>query len=303
MDSNVIVEGQPLSAESSSRNPILNWEAATPDYFRAMDIRLLQGRLFNDRDTEKAPPVVIVSEALARRLWPAQDPIGRRILAHGAPGDEKRPGWQTVVGVVEDARYREVETPRFDLYLPYRQAPNQVQHFTLRVAGDPMAVVPQLKAAVATIAPDVTVDGVSTMNQIVGRVLAPWRFTTVVVSAFSVMALAFAAVGLAAVIAFAVTLRTREIGVRMALGAGRRDVVSLLVREGLWMTAGGLAAGMLAGWTLRRSVAGMLFGISPEDGTTFGGVVLLLSAVALLAAYVPARRAAHIDPAVALRSE
>jgi putative ABC transport system permease protein len=247
--------------------------------------------------------VVIVSEALARRLWPGQNPIGRRLLAHGAAGDDKRPGWQTVVGVVEDARYREIENPRFDLYLPYRQAPNNVQHFMVRVAGDPMAVVPQLKAAVATIAPDVTLDGVSTMNQIVERVRAPWRFTTVVVSTFSVMALAFAAVGLAALIAYTVTQRTREIGVRMALGAQRRDVVSLLVKEGLWMTMSGLAAGMLAAWTVRRSVVGMLFGISPEDGTTLVGVVLLLSAVALLAAYIPARKAARIDPAVALRSE
>jgi putative ABC transport system permease protein len=303
MDSNVILEGQPLSAESSSRNPILNWEAATLDYFRAMDIRLLQGRLFTDRDTENAPPVVIVGEALARRLWPAQNAIGRRLLALGAPGDAKRPGWQTVVGVVEDARYREIEAPRFDLYLPYRQAPNNVQHFMLRVTGDPIAVVPQLKAAVATIDPDVTLDGISTMNQIVGRVLAPWRFTTVVVSVFSIMALTFAAVGLAAMIAYAVTQRTREIGVRMALGAQRRDVVSLIVKEGFWMTTGGLAIGMLTAWSLRRSVASMLFGISPADGTTVGAVLLLLLAVATFAAYLPARRAARIDPAVALRSE
>jgi len=303
MDSNVILEGQPLSTESSTRNPILNWEVATPDYFRAMDIQLLQGRLFTDRDTENAPPVVIVSDALARRLWPAQNAIGRRLLAFGAPGDEKRPGWQTVVGVVEDARYREIETPRLDLYLPYRQAPNNVQHFTIRVAGDPIAVVPQLKAAVATIDPDVTLDGISTMNQIVGRVLAPWRFTTVVVSVLSIMALTFAAIGLAAMIAYTVTQRTREIGVRMALGAQRRDVVTLLVKEGFWMTIGGLAIGMLTAWSLRRSVASMLFGVSPADGTTVGAVMLLLLAVATFAAYIPARRAARIDPAVALRSE
>jgi putative ABC transport system permease protein len=303
MDTGVIVEGQPLSAESSNRNPILNWEAATPEYFRAMDIRLLHGRLFSDMDTEKAPPVVIVSEALARRLWPGENPIGRRILAYGASGDEKRPGWQTVVGVVENARYREVEAPRFDLYLPYRQAPNQVQHFMLRIAGDPSAVVPQLKAAVATIDPAVTVDGISTMSQIVGRVLAPWRFSAVVVAVFSIMALTFAAVGLAALVAYAVTQRTREIGVRMALGAERRDVVALLVKEGFWMTIGGLAIGILTAWTVRRSVASMLFGISQEDGATFGAVTVLLSAVALLAAYIPARRAARIDPAVALRSE
>ena len=303
MDSNVIVEGQPLSAESVSRNPILNWEAATPDYFRAMDIRLVLGRLFTEMDTEKAPPVVIVSEALARRLWSEQNPVGRRLLAHGAPGDEKQPGWQTVVGVVEDARYREVETPRFDLYLPYRQAPNAVKHFMLRVAGEPTAVVPQLKTAVAAIAPTVTVDGISTMNQIVGRVLAPRRFSTLVVSAFGVMAVVFAAVGLAALVAYAVTQRTREIGVRMALGAQRRDVVSLLLAEGFWMTAGGLATGMLAAWTLRRSVASLLFSVSPDDAATFGAVALLLCGVAGLAAYIPARRAARIDPAVALRNE
>jgi putative ABC transport system permease protein len=302
-DSGVIVDGQPPGADSSSRNPILNWEAATPDYFGAMDIRLLQGRLFNDIDTEQAPAVVVVSEALARRLWPGENPIGRRIRAYGAPGDEKRPGWQTVVGVVENARYREVETHRFDLYLPYRQAPNPVQHFMLRVGGDPLAVVPQLKAAVATIDPGVTVEGISTMNQIVARVLAPWRFSTVVVSGLSIMALTFAAIGLAALIAYTVAQRTREIGVRMVLGADRRAVVSLVLEEGLWMTIAGLAVGVLAAWTLRRFISSMLFAVSPEDATTFALVTIVLSAVASLAAYIPARKAARIDPSVALRSE
>jgi putative ABC transport system permease protein len=304
MDTGVIVEGQPLSAASSNRNPILNWESATPGYFKAMDIRLLQGRVFDDRDTGKAPPVVVVSQSLASKLWPGQNPVGKRLLAYGAPGDEKTPGWQTVVGVVEDARYREVEAPRFDLYLPYRQAPSPVKHFMLRVAaGDPIAAVPALKAALATFDPEVTVDNVTTMEQIVARAFAPWRFSTIVVSVFSIMALAFAAVGLAALIAYAVTRRTREIGVRVALGAQSRDVVRLLLKEGVWMTLGGLAAGMLTAWILRRSVASMLFGVSPEDGATFGGVIVMLAAVSLLAAYLPARRAARIDPAVALRSE
>ncbi len=142
MDTNVIIEGQPLASESASRNPILNWEVATPDYFRAMDIRLLQGRLFDERDTVKSPLVVIVGQSLAARLWPGQDPIGRRMLTEAQEG--KEPPWQTVVGVVEDARYREVETPRFDLYLPYRQAPNPVQHFMVRLSGDPLAAVPAL---------------------------------------------------------------------------------------------------------------------------------------------------------------
>ena len=152
MDTNVIIEGQPLASESASRNPILNWEVATPDYFRAMDIRLLQGRLFDERDTAQSPLVVVVGQSLAARLWPGRDPIGKRMLT--VVEDGKPPAWQTVVGVVEDARYREVETPRFDLYLAYRQSPNPVQHVMVRLSGDPLAAVPALRNAVATLNPD-----------------------------------------------------------------------------------------------------------------------------------------------------
>lgn len=303
MDSSVVIEGQPLAADSSSRNPILNWEAATPDYFRAMDIQLLRGRLFDDRDTAKSPPVVIVGQSLAARLWPGEDPIGKRMLAYGAPGDEKNPGWQAVVGVVEDARYREVEAPRFDLYLPYRQAPNQVQHFVVRLTGDPFAAVPALRTAVAALDPDAKVDGISTMEEVVGRAFAPWRFSTIVVSAFGAIALTFAAVGIAALVAFAVAQRTREIGVRVALGAQTRDVVGLVASEGAQIALAGLVIGVLAAWILRRSVESMLFGIAPDDPVTFGAVALLLVAVSLVAAYLPARSAARVDPATALRAE
>jgi putative ABC transport system permease protein len=163
--------------------------------------------------------------------------------------------------------------------------------------------VPALKADIATLDPDLTVDNVTTMEEVVSRAFAPWRFSTVVILAFSVMALAFAAVGLAALVAYAVAQRTREVGLRVALGAQHRDVVALLLKEGLWMSLGGLAAGLLVAWMLRRSVASMLFGVSAEDGATFGGVALLLAAVALLAAYLPARQAGRIDPAVALRND
>lgn len=304
MDSDVIVEGQPLDDQSSRRNPILNWEVATPDYFRAMDIRLLSGRAFNDRDTEKAPPVVIISGLLAARLWPGQDAVGRKLLTYGAPGiEEKKPVWQTVVGVVESARYREVETARFDIYLPYRQAPNPVQHFMVRTEGDPMAIVPRLTAAIAAIDREVTADNITTMERIVGRAFAPWRFSTVIVSTFSIIAVTFAAVGLAALVAYAVTQRTREIGVRVALGAQRRDVIRLLLGEGASLTGIGLAGGVLIAWTLKRSVASLLFAVSPDDTATFVAVALLLLVVSLVAAYLPARRAASIDPAITLRTE
>jgi predicted permease len=305
MDTGVIIEGQPLTPESSSRNPIVNWEAATPDYFRAMDIRLLQGRLFDARDTAESSLVVIVGQSLAARLWPGQDPIGRRLFAYGAPEpQEGKPlVWQTVVGVVEGARYREVEAPRFDLYLPHRQAPNQVQHFMVRLSGDPLAAVPALRSAVAALDPGARVDGISTMEEVVGRAFAPWRFSSIVVSAFAAIALTFAAVGIATLVAFAVRQRTREIGVRVALGAQTTDVVVLVASEGAWVALAGLATGVLTAWILRRSVESMLFGVAPDDTLTFGGVALLLGVVSLLAAYLPARSAARIDPAAALRAE
>ena len=268
-----------------------------------MDIQPLRGRLFDERDTAKSPPVVIIGQSLAARLWPGQDPIGKRMLAHGAPEEGKKPVWQTVVGVVEDARYREVETPRFDLYLPYRQAPNQVQHFMVRFSGDPLAPVPALRTAVAALDPEARVDGISTMEEVVGRAFAPWRFSSVVVSAFAAIALTFAAVGIATLVAFAVTQRTREIGVRVALGAQTRDVVVLVASDGAWIALAGLVIGVLAAWILRRSVESMLFGVAPDDALTFVGAPLLLGVVSMLSAYLPARSAARIDPAVALRAE
>jgi putative ABC transport system permease protein len=301
MDVGIVMEGQRVGA--ANRNPIVNWEEATPGYFRAMDIRLLHGRLFDERDTAKSPPVVIIGESLAARLWPGQNAIGRRLITYGAPGEAKSPVWQTVVGVVGDARYREVETTRFDLYLPYRQAPNQVQHFMVRVSGDPRPAISALPSTIAAVDPEARIDAISTMDDVVGRAFAPWRFSSTVVAAFAAIGLIFAAVGIAALVAFAVSQRTREIGVRVALGAQTRDVVVLVASEGAWIAVAGLAGGLLAAWILRRSVESMLFGVTPDDALTFGGVVLLLGAVSLLAAYVPARRAAHIDPASALRAE
>jgi putative ABC transport system permease protein len=303
MDAGVIIEGQPLADESASRNPIVNWEVVTPDYFRAMAIPLIHGRSFDERDTVNSPPVVIVGKSLAARLWPGQDAIGRRLLTHGAPEDEGNPTWQTVVGVVADARYREVDAPRFDLYLPYRQAPNHVQHFVVRSNGDPLAAIPALRTALAAFDPDASIDGTSTMESVVNQAFAPWRFSGIVVSLFAALALGFAAAGIAALVTFAVTQRTREIAVRVALGAQQSDVVALVAREGVWTSLAGLVIGVSAAWMLRASVESMLFGVAPGDPWALGGAVLLLGAVCWLSAYVPARRAGRIGPAAALHVE
>jgi putative ABC transport system permease protein len=173
----------------------------------------------------------------------------------------------------------------------------------VRLSGDPLEAVPALRTAVAALDPEARVDGISTMEEVVGRALAPWRFSSIVVSAFAAIALMFAAVGIATLVAFAVTQRTREIGIRVALGAQTREVVVLVANEGAWIALAGLAIGVAAAWILRRSVESMLFGVAADDALTFGGVALLLGVVSLLAAYLPARRAARIDPATALRSE
>jgi putative ABC transport system permease protein len=303
MDADILIEGQTIGADSSSRNPIVNWEVATPDYFRTMGIGLVQGRFFDERDTAASPPVVIVGRSLGERLWPGQDPLGRRLLTYGAPGGETNPAWQTVVGVVEDARYREVETPRFDLYLSHRQAPNDVRDVVVRFAGDPADSVPALRAAVAALDPRIRLERLSTMDDVVAQAFAPWRFSSVIVSAFAVIALTFAVVGVATLVAFAVTMRTREIGVRVALGARSRDVIALVAREGAAIALTGLAVGLVAAWLLRRSVTSLLFGISPDDPVTFVAAPLLLGVIAVLAAYLPARRAALVDPALTLRAE
>jgi predicted permease len=300
MDSTFILEGEDEKSTRQTTHPVLNWETVTPGYFRAMDIRLLRGRLFDERDTEKAPLAVVVSEAMAARVWPGQSPIGQRLRAYGA----EAPGlWQTVVGVVETARYREIETPRFDLYVPLRQSPSSVNDFMVRTTGDPTAITASLRHAVAGFDPDLSIDGVTTMSQIVERTQGPWRFNMLVFGAFAAAALLLSTLGLFGLVAYTVSQRTREIGVRMALGATRSAVVRLMVQQGTRPVIVGLAAGLVASYALTRLLAALLFGVSATDPLTFASVAVGLLLVAAAACYLPARRSAHVDPLIALRTE
>jgi putative ABC transport system permease protein len=302
MDSGFILEGQPKTPDTWRKNPLLNWESVTPGYFRAMDIALTRGRLFTEHDDERTPLVVVVSEALAARVWPGQDPLGRKLQAFGATRNDKAE-WQTVVGVVENARYREIEAPRLDIYVPLRQAPSLPQDFVVRTATQPLAVMPALGTALERIDPELDVEKAATMEEIVGRTVAPWRFNMAVFTVYSATAVAFAAIGLFALIAYAAKQRTREIGVRVALGARSSDVVRLFVGEGVRLAIAGLAIGMPVAWVLSRLLSSLLYGVSPTDAVTFVVVAGLLGLVSLLAAYLPARRAGAVDPVVALRSE
>ena len=302
MDTGLLLEGQLATPESWHRNPVVNWESVTSEYFRSMSIRLIRGRIFDGRDGEEAPLVAIVSEAMAARLWPGQNPIGKRFRTLVAEaGDEQRPRWHTVVGVVATARYREIESPRFDLYVPLRQADSDVQHFTIRTTIDPLLVAPSVATEIASFDKALTMGGIRRMEDIVGRTRGPWRFNMLVFSLFGGVALALAAVGLFGLVAYEVTHRSREIGVRMALGAAQGHVVRLMVSQGAKPAAIGLVIGVLVSLLVTRLLSALLFEISSTDPPTFVGVVVLLLAVTVLACYLPARRAASVDPQVVLR--
>jgi predicted permease len=303
-DTRVVLEGQEDRPESWNRNPVLNWETVSGDYFQSMGIRLLRGRLFDARDASDAPPVVIVSEAMAARVWPGQDPIGKRLrdsfFEHASK--DRAPRWQTVVGVVATARYREIENPRLDLYVPLRQG-GAIQHFTVRTAIEPLKMAPTLGAAVTAVDRGLSIHGVTTMAEVVRRTRGPWQFTMRVFSIFGVVALALASIGLFSLVTYAVNQRTREIGVRMALGASRASVVRLLVSEAARPALVGVVIGLVAGVLVTRVLASLLFDTSPTDPTTFGLVAALLAIVAALASYLPARRAASVDPLMVLRDQ
>ena len=302
MDSRFMLAGQPLDRRSFDKNPIANWEAVTPGYFPAMRIALKAGRLFDDTDRDDSPRVVIVSESFARRVWPGQPAIGKRLLTFGAGRDASgNIRWQTVIGVVADVRYRELERPRLDIYLPHRQSPIGVRDIVIRTTADPRMLIDVVKHELAALHPRIEPVDVTTMDAVMSKAVAPWRFTMLVFGAFAAVALALTAVGLFGVIAATVSERTREIGLRAALGAQPRDLLGLIMRRALILTICGIALGSLAAYTLSRLIANLLFGVAPTDAPLYALAATVVLTVSALATYLPARRAMSIDPTIALR--
>jgi putative ABC transport system permease protein len=297
MDTAVRLEGQPEAPTGREGNPVLNWEWITDGYFEAMRIPLVRGRPFDARDTRAAPGVAIVSAATAARLWPGQEAIGKRLQLSASEGKQ----WLTVVGVVGSARYREIESPRFDVYVPHRQADTDWQHFMVRTTVDPLKVAPSIAAEVSSFDKRLSAEGITTMDAIVRRTQGPWRFNVLVFGLFGGVSLALAAVGLFALVAWDVAQRSREIGLRMALGAARGDVVRLMIWQGAKPAALGIIGGLAAALLVTRALSPFLFGTTPTDPATFAGVVVLFAGVIVLASYLPARRAAAIDPQVVLK--
>jgi predicted permease len=298
----VIVEGQsPRDREAWRTNPTLNAEAVTPDYFKVMQIPILQGRAFNEHDTEDAPPVVIVSLSAARRLWPGQDPIGRRLMA--SSDDRPKGDWRTVLGVVGDVRYRGLTEATFDFYTPYLQSEDAVPHFIVQASGDPVTFLGRLRSEIRSVHPAAVVDGIRPMRAVVDREVAPWRFAALLFPLLAALGVVVAVVGLYALLSHQVADRTREIGIRVALGARHREIVRFFVVGTGRVMAAGLLAGLVSAVLASRSMDALLFGVRATDAATYTAVCLLLLVASTAGAYWPIRRATAVDPVVALRRE
>ena len=271
----------------------------SPSYFRTMGIPLLAGRLFTNWDGEGAPKVAIVSESLARAYWPGENPLGKHISFPGAV-----PDWREIVGVVGDTRHASLAAdPSEDLYFPLRQNTSWTCFLVIRTEGTPDLIVAEVRRAVAEVDRNEPLADFRTMEQNISNSMAGPRFRTVLLGIFAVLALTLAVVGLYGVMSYTVSQRTREIGIRVAMGARREDVLRLVVGQGFKLTMVGVGIGIAGALVLTRFLSSLLYGVRPVDPITFVAASLALTVAALLASYIPARRAMKVDPLVALRYE
>ncbi|MBY0506506.1 MAG: ABC transporter permease [Bryobacteraceae bacterium] len=277
------------------------YAVACPDYFRAMGIPLLAGREFDHRDTAGSLPVALINQAMAQRIWPGRSPIGQRIRLEGVSDAEP---WITIVGTVGAVHHHGLdEAPPAELYRPYTQAAWPGMTVVVRTASTPETFTPLVKAALLATDPDQAASGVATMADVIQRSMGPRRVPTFLIAAFGLLALLLAGVGISGVVSYSVAQRAHEIGIRIAMGARPVDVLKLLVGHSMSWTLAGVACGIGAAFGITRLLAGMLYGVAPMDPRVLFTATLLLAAVALLACYLPARRATKLDPVIALRGE
>jgi putative ABC transport system permease protein len=279
---------------------VADYTVTGTDYFRTMDIALLRGRIFTDHDTANSPQVMVVSNAFVRRYFPDEDAVGRRIIFDG---EDKTP--REIVGIVEDVHRKGLDIAvQPEMYVSFVQNPERRMNVVMRTdARDASQLTQAARAEVKAFDPRQIIWRAQTLEQLLGTSVAPRRFNMLLLGIFAGVALVLAAVGLYGVMSYSVSWRTHEIGIRMALGAKRGDVLRLVVRQGMTMTLIGLGLGLVGAFSLSRVLRGLLHGVSPTDPLTFTGVSIVLLAVALLACLIPARRATRVDPIVALRTE
>jgi putative ABC transport system permease protein len=291
---------QELSSEATDAGSAY-FLTITPDYFKALHTPLYEGRPFTERDGADAPKVVIINRALARRLFPNESAVGKHFQLINP---EQTEDWREVVGVVGDVRYSGLDDPgEAAIYTPFAQTPGLWNYLMVRTDVPPQSLVPAIRQAVAAVDPELEAANPQTMEQLISQSIAQPRFYTLLLTAFAVLALLLAAVGIYGVISYSVNQRAHEIGVRMALGAQRGDVLRLIIGQGLVLSLIGIALGLAAATALTRVLANLLYAVRATDLPTFITTALLLLLVALSASYVPARRATKVDPLVALRYE
>ncbi|HJR08183.1 MAG TPA: ABC transporter permease [Pyrinomonadaceae bacterium] len=313
VQSAALIRGLPLTGNSASaritlpdrepppkgQEPQAQFNTATPDYFATMGIPFIQGRLFNDADRADTPFVVIINQTMARRFWPGQDPIGKQIKF---VGDDGEPG--TVIGVVGDAKHDWLsEQQRPQIYNSYSQTPGLFATVVVRTKVEPMSLAQTVREAVWKVDKDQPVWKVRTVESLMAYNVGDKRFLMLLMVVFAALALTITAVGLYGVVNYTVGRRTHEIGIRMALGARAGDVLKLVISQGMGLTLVGVGVGLIASFVLTRYIQSLLFEVSATDVLTFTSVSALLGGVALLACYIPARRATKVDPSIALRHE
>jgi putative ABC transport system permease protein len=307
-DSVILAEGYQMKPEESIISP-LNI-SISPGYFEAMGIPIVRGRAFEDRDNETVQRVIIVDETLAQHFWPNQNPVGRRMYTPSDPKDllkvDEHTQWFTVVGVARALRYENLDgtgAPFGAYYFPMAQSPSHGFTFVAKSTADPNSIVRELRSEIAGIDPDVAVFDAHSMNERIDLSLSSRKTSMVLANAFGGVALFLASLGIYGVLAYVVAQRTREMGIRVALGSTRGAILGLVLGEGFKLVAIGLVLGIIGAIALQKAVANEIYGVRPLDPIVLASVMAVLALVALAACAIPARRATRVDPIVALRSE
>jgi predicted permease len=276
-----------------------------PDHFKVLSVPLLRGRVFTDADRAGSPRVAIISASAARHFWPGEDALGRRVWFGGGSSFDRPDSSAEIVGIVGDVVHEPLalKPNRDEFYTPYAQFTYSSRVVMVRTAGDPISMVPAIRRAVQSVDPDLPLTDVQSMNERIGNSWSRQRFDAMLFGGFAAVALLLATSGIYAVVSYAVRMRTREMGIRLALGATAPAVIRLVLREGMGFPAIGLVVGMGAALMLGGTLRAVLYQVSPMDPGVLAGAVVLLLAVSLVACLVPARRATRVDPLVALRAE
>jgi putative ABC transport system permease protein len=293
------IEGRPLVQRGELRDAIV--ESIAPSYFSELNIPLRDGRLFTDADGAEAPPVTVISASLARRYFSGENPLGKHIKVGKAESD--RP-WMTVVGVVNDVHYNWINKEDVPtIYGPFPQAPPYFTTIVLRTSGDPLKFVSAARAEIAAIDPDLPLYNIKPMDKLITESITGVAYVAAMMAVLGVIALVLASVGVFGVMSYSVSERAHEIGIRMSMGAQTKDILRLVLGSGMLLTVLGLAIGLPVAFVLARALSALLFGVEAGDPFSFIGLPLILATVAALACYLPARRAAGLDPLRALRHE